>query len=82
MWYLTSLEDLVELWQVGNLQQRLVREAGLGRQKKLLEGGVENMFCTTSAVRTGIGNYSEHTLKSVRYNTNCINNAIYALMRV
>jgi hypothetical protein len=55
MWYSTSLENLVEVWQVGNLKQRLVREAGLGRQKKLLEGGVENMFCTTSAVRTGIG---------------------------
>jgi hypothetical protein len=51
MWYSTSLEDLVEVWQVGNLKQGLVREAGLGRQQKLLEGGEENMFCTTSAVR-------------------------------
>ena len=37
--YLAPLEDLVEVGQVGYLEQGLVHEGGLGREQELLEGG-------------------------------------------
>lgn len=39
-----SLEDFVEVRQVGNLQQRLVHQGGFGWEEKPLKGGEQHVL--------------------------------------